>query len=284
MPRTNKVPVVKNPPKWQTDPLWALRRAIRKGRLSSDIEKVFAGNADVCLRYAREVIRGRLPDFLEESLLDAFNNNSDTSGHYGNDRIRNWLFSYADVVGPLPDAFHNLLIKKSSENRPYRRNLVSYAKRFEVVPKELEDLLYADYNSALEYALATNKKLPEKVEKYVIKNCDDDDVVNYAKKIYKGRLPESLEKELTDHPEMLYRYAKEIMFGQLPNFLHSAMVMKSFDEDDEWVKGTIKSYMNFVKRSNNYAINLLRNLDQNLKVSDVLADLGEIDYEVESDD
>lgn len=281
MPRTNKVPVVKNPPKWQTDPLWALRRAIRKGRLSSDIEKVFIGNADICLRYAKEVIRGRLPDFLEEGILNAFKNKSTT---YSDTNIRNWLFSYADVVGPLPDAFHNLLIKKCSENRPYRRNLVSYAKRFEVVPKELEDLIYADYNSALEYALATSKKLPEKVEKNIIKNCDDDDIVNYAKKIYKGRFPESLEKELADHPEMLYRYAKEIMFGQLPTFLHSAMVMKSFDEDDEWVKGTIKSYMNFVRRSNNYAINLLKNLDQNSKVSDVLADLGEIDYEVENDD
>lgn len=281
MPRTSSVE--KKLPKWKTDPVWALRRAIRKGRLDADTEKVFIGKLDTSLRYAKEVIRGRLPEYIEESIADAIEN-EEKPNRRSSSSIVNWILSYAEILkAPLPDRLHKILIKKYKEGVWPRRNISSYAKNFKQVPKEILNLVYEDSNVAVEYAVETNTKLPEKIEKNIIKNCDEDDVVKYAKKVYKGRLPESLEAAMTDHPETLYKYAKEIVFGQLPAHLHSAMIMKSFEEKDEWETGTIKCYLNFVKRTNNYVINYLNNLDPNTKVSDAIKELGEINYEVEDE-
>jgi hypothetical protein len=123
--------------------------------------------------------------------------------------------------------------------------------------------------------MLTGKRIPKKHEEDKVKNFDADEFVAYAKKIFKGRMPENLEAAMIDDMDIAQRYAKEIMFGQLPEKVHTALIMKSFGDDDD--SEQISEYLRFVKESKNYAISVLSMFEKTETVQQVLDKLGDIE-------
>lgn len=55
----------------------------------------------------------------------------------------------------------------------------------------------------------------------------------YAMNILKGsRLPPKLEELFATDPESAYKYAKHIIKGRLPDFVHNALIINSFEKNE----------------------------------------------------
>lgn len=267
----------KNKPKWMTDKLWALRRSKRKGRLPEEVELLFLGDPEFCFRYAEAV--GRLPENLENSVCEKLEEDRET-----HDRtIVNWIISYKQTVGEITPRMQNILVNKLKNRLASKydwgiERALKYALLCEnVIPEDLERSLWSNEYSAFKYAVQSGKRVPPDLEpKAISEFFDEDEVVSYSMKMFGGRLPFELECLLANKPDAALEYAKKIIIGRLPEALHTAMIMKSFENG---ANDSVSEYLEFVKSSYNYARSTLANFDKNATVEDVLKSIGEkIEY------
>jgi hypothetical protein len=143
----------------------------------------------------------------------------------------------------------------------------------------LERAIWSNEYSAFKYAMQSGKRIPADLEPEILsKFFDEDEVASYSRKMFNGRLPPELERLLADMPDAALVYAKEIIIGRLPEELHTAMIMKSF-ENNKGVGQTVSEYLYFVKSTYNYTRSTLANFDKNTTVEEVLKSIGEkIEY------
>lgn len=270
----------KNKPKWMTDKLWALRRSNRKGRLPEEVELLFLGDPEYCFRYA-EAIGTKLPDNLENSVCEKLEEDQDT-----NDRtIVNWIISYKQSVGEITDRMQNILVGRLKKRLASKYDWgVERALKYaylcgNAIPGDLERALWSNEYSAFKYAMQSGKRVPPDLEpKAISEFFDEDEVVSYSMKMFKGRLPSELECLLANKPDAALEYARKVIMGRLPEALHTAMIMKSF-ENNVGISNSVSEYLEFVKSSYNYARSTLANFDRNATVEDVLKSIGEnIEY------
>lgn len=269
----------KNKPKWQTDKVWALRRANRKGKLPDEAESLFIGDPEFCFGYAR-ALNSRLPEPLENSLIEEL----DDEKKYADRTVANWIISYKQYSPDIHPKLEKILLKRLKGHMGNRydwatERALKYASLCENVPAVLEKELWANEHGAIRYVMQSGKRIPESLEAGIFSKFDDEDVVIYAKKIFKGRLPDNLENLLANMPDAALNYAKEVMLGRLPEQVHTAMVMKSFENNRE-VGSTVSDYLDFVKMTYNYVRSTLANFDKKDTVGDVLKSIGEeIEYQ-----
>lgn len=266
----------RNKPKWMTDKLWALRRARRKGRLPEEVELLFLGDPEFCFRYS-EAIRAKLPENLEESVCDQL----ERENTHDDRVVVNWIISYRLAVGEITPRMQNIIVERLKDHVGSRYDWgVERALKYSSlcnneIPEELERALWSNEYSAFKYAMQSGKRIPPDLEPEILsKFFDEDEVVSYSKKMFGGRLPPELERLLADMPEAALGYAREIMIGRLPEELHTAMIMKSF-ENNKAVGQTVSEYLDFVKSTYNYTRSTLANFDRDATVEEVLKSIGE---------
>jgi hypothetical protein len=270
----------KNKPKWMTDKLWALRRARRKGRLPEEVELLFVGDPEFCFRYS-EAIGARLPANLEESVCDQLEGEKTHDDRV----VVNWIISYKQAVGEITPRMQSVIVARLKDHVGSRydwgiERALKYASLCNnEIPEGLERALWNNEYSAFKYAMQSGRRIPPDLEPEILsKFFDEDEVVSYSKKMFNGRLPPELESLLADMPEAALGYAREIMIGRLPEELHTAMIMKSF-ENNKGIGQTVSEYLDFVKSTYNYTRSTLANFDKNATVEEVLNSIGEkIEY------
>ena len=146
------------------------------------------------------------------------------------------LVEYASVVGRLPEELENLLKGHGSQILLYFSRMNSISQPFN---EQLVDSLAGDSESLLQYAQNyLRKRLPVHLEKTM---SDPKSLLNYAKNIVKGRLPEELENHFAKDYRLASDYAFNVIRAfacvRLPEVVHAAMVMKSFEiPDDLYIK------------------------------------------------
>jgi hypothetical protein len=270
----------KNKPKWMTDKTWALRRSNKKGRLPEEVELIFLGDPEFCFRYA-EAIGTKLPDNLENSVCEKLE--ADQENH---DRtIVNWIISYKQSIGEITARMQDILVTRLKSHVGSRydwgvERALKYASLCNnEIPEDLERAIWSNEYSAFKYAMQSGRRIPADLEPEILsKFFDEDEVASYSRRMFNGRLPPELERLLADMPDAALVYAKEIIIGRLPEELHTAMIMKSF-ENNKGVGQTVSEYLDFVKSTYNYTRSTLANFDKNTTVEEVLKSIGEnIEY------
>lgn len=63
----------------------------------------------------------------------------------------------------------------------------------------------------------------------------------YALNILGGRLPPHLEEIFIDDPESAYNYARLVIKGRLPDVVHNALIIQSFEKND--MKQYVSQYL-----------------------------------------
>lgn len=63
----------------------------------------------------------------------------------------------------------------------------------------------------------------------------------YAMNILKDRLPAKLEELFASDPESAYKYAKYVIKGRLPDFVHNALIINSFEKNE--MKQFVSKYL-----------------------------------------
>lgn len=270
-------------PKWQTDTVWALRRARKKGRLPDEVEQLFFGDVDYCLQYARAVRDNtkvghfRLSEMLEKSITDVFDNPECPLHH--DRKVVDWITSYKQCAIEIDPKFEEIFIKRIKDACQTRydwgsERLLKYAALCGTVSEKLEEVLWGNEYTAFKYSTSSGKRIPKSFELDFLSKFDEDEIVSYSKKIFKGRLPPELESVLTNTPDAALQYAKEIIHGQLPDSIHTAMVMKTFEKNKQ-VDYAVSQYLDFVKEAQRHTMSILANFDKNATVDDVLKAIGE---------
>lgn len=266
----------KKKPKWMTDKVWALRRAERKGRLPEEIELLFFGDPEFCFRYS-ESIKARLPVNLEESVCNELEHDPTHQDRV----VVNWIITYKQNVGELSPRMHRIIVDRLKSHVGSRydwgiERALKYASLCNnEIPEDLEKTLWRNEYSAFKYAMQSGKRIPKELEAEVFSRFfDETEVVLYSKKMFGGRLPPDLECLLVEMPEAALGYAKEIIVGRLPDEIHTAMIMKTFECNKEFGQ-TVSEYLDFVKSTYNYTRSTLANFDKNATVEDVLKSIGE---------
>lgn len=265
--------MTKKKPKWTTDPAWALRRANKKGRLPEEVEKLFVGEPGYCLTYAK-AIKSRLPPVLEESIPPILGDKSRTDDR----TAANWIITYRQHASEISAEMEHVLIRSLRGHVGSRydwgvERALKYATLCEKVPDEMERMLWGNEYSAFRYSMQSGKRIPAEFEAKMVSKFEDDDLVDYSVKMFGGRMPPELEVLLTNMPDAALAYAKEVMTGRLPEEIHTAMVMKSFG-DNENDRRAVCEYMEFVKMSYKYTRSTLANFDRNATVGEVLESIG----------
>ena len=254
------------------------------------LEECLKGYDHDMLRYAKDVLRGRLPEYLENTFASAgvavsyaqsmrsyipsggvsFRFNPELEERIFNsedERVRpdiadNLVKYSANFGGVLEEPFLSRL--KWNENA-----VVAYAKNSRVrgeLPQHLMDSLagksahlleiathclrgrlpehlertITDSNVCMQYcSFFDGERLPDYLEEVVSKNPEL--LVKYAKEVVRGRLPEHIEEALMGNHVYASRYAFEVIRGfapvRLPEALHSMMMMMSYQNpDDPYIK------------------------------------------------
>lgn len=267
---------MKKIPKWQTDKEWALRRARRrKERLPEDVEKLFIGEEEHILSYTGVLssINQSTPDFLERSFIDQIKTLTDRRAaskildyaFYGKGRLKNL---------ELENVLYDMVSKVISS--PYEWGttiLLRYAslcgKDF---PEKMENLFWGSAQCALSYSTQHGKRIPEKYEVNCLKHLDSDDFVTYATKIFNGRMPENLEELIISRPELAFDYAEQVVKGILPEKIHNALILRSFENE---YKESIRDYMDFVEKVHSYTRSVLAHFSNETAVGEVARLIGE---------
>jgi hypothetical protein len=298
---------IKKLPKWKTDPLWALRRAKRrKERLPIEAEQLLKGRPDDCLSYARDVLNSRLPEYLEDSVLDHFETNlaavpSDPSGTSPNlyekkratiqKKASNWILNYSQVgheagEGEISEKVMRLFLKYASQNMESmydwgQPSSLRLAKNLgHNIHQELESLLWSIPTTAIAYYRQSGKRIPEEFERLTLLEVDEQEFVEYVLAIFKGRAPENLEIILLEKPVTACRYAEIVLGSKLPEDIHSSLIMRTFGDMEEDESEAITSYLNFVKKTRYFTKKVLEEFDKTTTVEQVLKILGSSDFEL----
>jgi hypothetical protein len=158
------------------------------------------------------------------------------SGRFHPKEIAEYAVQYANVVGELPAELENLLKGHGPQVLKYANILSHIDKK---ISDDLLDSIAGDSNSLFEYANSyLRKRLPVHLERTM---SDPKTLLNYARRIVRGRLPEELENHFANDYRFASEYAFEVIRGfacvRLPEVVHSAMVMKSFEiPNDSYIK------------------------------------------------
>lgn len=207
-------------------------------RLPEELEQTFAinhANASVLTRYARDVLKSRLPREVEQKL---FAGDEHT--------VARLVYSYAEAVSAFEPMDFELekLISLNADCLFNYHNHVAWSQK-KTLDTRLWDNLAGNSQALLRYASQIIKgRLPKHLED----TLDDPRVcLTYAKDILKSRLPEHLENVFLKDVDCAYNYAFTIIRGfsspKLPEVLHSMMLMKSYDPNhvnDRYIKEYVR--------------------------------------------
>lgn len=271
--------------KWKTEPDFALKKAKRLNKkLPEEVEKLFEGSFFYCIKYAK-ILKSRVSDSLESSLAEELKKENIEYRIAINSIITYSKFA-KKISFDLENSFFELIKKiyNSQKDRLDPSNawlanrLIAYASETEkALPEDLEKIIWQHKDSAFSYITLFNKKVPSEWEEEVFNSFEPDEIIHYAISFFQGRLPENLEFLLLNDMEKCYVYSKEICFGKLPEKMHNALLLKSFEDFKE--KEIFRLYMKLIKRSHNYTINVLSGFDKQTTIEDVLKSLGKMHYE-----
>lgn len=204
------------------------------GRLPLDLEACITDPADFLTYVAGLRNRGEKHRIVEmENRIFL----ADTD----NPCMASFVAKYAQYIGELPQEFKDVLKKDGEAIMEYQNYLSrNYNK---LIDDELRDCLAGNDRNLLKFASNyLHKRLPEHLEKTL---TDPGVIYNYARSIVRNRLPEELENHLAKDYGVAVQYAFEVIRAyacvRLPEVVHSAMVMKSFELPHD---STIKRYIN----------------------------------------
>lgn len=196
------------------------------GRLPRELESEIV-NADHFLTYVGSLRNnGKSQRIIEQEPAVFFSGNNSPA------KVAEAVANYAGFIGVLPPELKELL--KANNNA-----IMSYANFLKnqnmSLDSDLVDCLAGDDENLFKYAQNyLRKRLPEHLEKTF---TDPSIIVNYARNIVRGRLPEELENHLASDYRAAASYAFDVIRGfacvRLPDVVHSAMVMKSFETPNE---------------------------------------------------
>lgn len=160
-------------------------------------------------------------------------------------KIAECLVRYATFIGqPLPEELKVLLKGHGNQILEYATLLQNWGKPLD---EDLRDSLAGDDSNLYRYAKNNlRKRLPNHLEKTM---SDPQTLLNYAKHIVKGRLPEELENHFAKEIRLASQYAFEVIRGfacvRLPDVVHTAMIMNSAAYPNDY---HIKQYVNECER------------------------------------
>ena len=201
---------------------------MRQQEIPAELEDELKGDDESLLKYAKDIIRSRLPSNLEDTLSHpcycvsycqfirialpehiedkVFTPNEKHDGDY----IAAQLPKYANATGVLRDKLKQVLKYNHSA-------IIEYGKwlRMNGMPMdaELRDELAGDSRCLIELTSLIGGRLPEHLEKTL---SDPSCCYTYARNVLHGRLPAELEAKLVDSPDHCVKYAEEIVRGRLP--------------------------------------------------------------------
>jgi hypothetical protein len=166
-------------PKWQTDPVWALRRAKkRKEKLPLEVEKLFLGKPDYCLSYFKDTIKilgeNKLPDFLTDSVCYHYKAefaspiNNAPRLNVAHKAAASWVISYAAFGGVISEEINDLFVDAVYSNMKshYDWGRTKALKLAELlnykINENLEDLMWKF--CAIDYSIKSKKRMPLEIE------------------------------------------------------------------------------------------------------------------------
>lgn len=273
-------------PKWQTDPVWALRRAKKRNeRLPEEVEKLFFVKPDYCLLYFKDTLKllgeNKLPDFLVNSVCDHYKAelksifNNAPRLNVARKAAASWVVSYISFGGQINDRINDLFVESIYQNLSShydwgRTKILKLAELLNYnLREDLENLLWNF--CAIEYSVKSKKRMPLEIEEKNLLEAEEDSFIEYVQSIFKGRAPENIELLLIKmHPSTACEYAKTIIQGKLPEVIHSSLIMQTFGDSDYNTKESVTEYLNFIEKIKIYAIRVLEEFDENATVGSVL--------------
>lgn len=163
--------------------------------------------------------------------------------------IADQVAEYASHVGPLELRFEKLMVGHPNAAYNYLRT-VWYAKsnnpELELNPELLNTLKGQGY-FLLAWSQVTGERLPTELED-TFKDAEPQYAYEYAKKILCGRLPEHIEDVFFKCEVYAARYAFDVIRGfasvRLPEALHNFMLLKSYEDNNGWVKSYVEASEN----------------------------------------
>lgn len=280
--------------KWQTDPRWAFRRAKRRQeRLPIETEQLLKDDPQLCYSYAVEVLNDKLPQYLEDSVCENFENSVESSKNDPRKKARaeksvaTWIINYnRNVCAPskiqLSDKLIQLFIKVVKENieSAYdwgQNSILILSRELVNVPKEIEDLMWSNPQAAFKYHSQSSKRIPQEFEYNCLLHLEEEEFVEYVKNIFKGRAPEHLENILLEKPVAACKYAEFVMGGKLPEAIHSSLIMRTFGNQEDYEAEAINNYINFVRKTHFFTKIVLADFDKTATVEEVLKHLQNLD-------
>jgi hypothetical protein len=226
---------------------------MRNAEIPSELEDELKGDDESLLKYAKDIVRSRLPSRLEDTLSHpsycvsysqfirialpehledkVFTPNEQHDGDY----IATQLPKYANATGVLRDNLKQVLKHNHSA-------IIEYGKwlRMNGMPMdaELRDELAGDSHRLIELASIIGGRLPEHLEKTL---SDPSCCYSYARNVLRGRLPAELEAKLANGPDYCVKYAEEIVRGRLPEEIEIGL-MKDHNAAVRYAFGVIRAF------------------------------------------
>lgn len=156
-------------------------------------------------------------------------------------KVAECVVRYATIIGTeLPEELKNLLMGHGNQIIEYATVLNNWNKTLD---DGLLDSMAGDDKNLLRYAQNhIRRRLPNHLEKTM---TDPHVLLNYAKSIVRGRLPEEMENNFAADHVVASTYAFDVIRGfacvRLPDVVHTAMIMKSAaNPNDHYIKRYVK--------------------------------------------
>jgi len=161
------------------------------------------------------------------------------------------LISYNDMVSDMRQELKDLLYDKAvicippaNQNLTYVQEYKAYCYRLwidDTLEQKYIDLFKGKSGCLGDWAGMTDERLPD----YLEDSIDDPDVLlDYSKRVLRGRLPSHLEDVFFKDVRVATEYAFEVIRGfapvKLPDALHNFVIAESFRNPDD---RRIKTYM-----------------------------------------
>jgi hypothetical protein len=256
-------------PKWQTEKKWALKRAATKRQtLPQEVERLFSGDWASCISYST-MTNKRLPDHLDESLCNAMTRSTLRRQQCSK------MLEYAKTFGRLSPRMEGVFVDMVCEEMGGAYSwtgdaALKYCAYCPEVPEKLIAAIWSDVYSAINYAVLYGRRIPPDKEAEAVKAMDEKDFVSYCQNCFKGRAPEEVDEVIVGETDILLKYATDVLHGRLPGPLHSAMVMKSFEDPDDQ---NLRQYVGFLNLCEKKAMRVLEEEDGDMTVRQLLEKL-----------
>lgn len=202
------------------------------GRLPADLEKDIE-EPEHFLIY----ITGLRNKGVQDRIVD-MENRIFFGGKYDNKTLAPYVAKYSQHIELTPE-LKEILKSDNDSIMEYTQILLNKGK---TVDDDLRDCLAGDDKNLLKYSMNfIRKRLPQHLEKTL---TDPPTILQYATRVVRNRLPEDLENHLASDYRCAVSYAFDVIRAfacvRLPEVVHSAMVMKSFELPND---STIKRYI-----------------------------------------